>query len=61
VSWKAARSAELSALFLDELDQELQLRVLRQRDLAQLLDVLLALEVAALHISFRSCRAIRNN
>ena len=57
----APRPTELATLLLDELHQQLQLSVLGERDLAKLLDVLLALEIAALHNSLRSRRVIRNN
>ena len=57
----ALAPTELASLLVDELHQELKLRVLRERDPPELLDVLLALEVTAVHVSFRSQRAIRNN
>jgi len=50
---------ELRVLLRDRFEQELDLRLLRVRDPAQLLDVLLAIEID--HDLYRSHRGIRNN
>jgi len=54
----ALERLKLGALARQRRDELADLRVLGQRDLAQVLDVLLSLELVRLHPSYRSHRAI---